>query len=130
MGRKAKTTYPRMEVELSEDQHLFPPRRAEAVVLAAKGMSAKEIGRELGISPATVAWHLSEAQDQLHAHCRADLISQGWMHGLFRARTLAWALMAFAMLPAMRSRPTPISGGRPPVTQNTIGRTAIRGTYA
>jgi len=130
MGRKAKTTYPRMEVELSEDQHLFPPRRAEAVVLAAKGMSAKEIGRELGISPATVAWHLSEAQDQLHAHCRADLISQGWMHGLFRARALAFLLMAFAMMPAIRSNPRPMTGARTQLVRNSIGRKPISRIHA
>lgn len=129
MGRRQKPHYPRMTVELA-DESLLPPRRAEVCMLAARGMSAKEIARELDISPDTVNWHLDEAKDQFHAHSRVDLISQGWMQGLFRARMLAWALMAFAMLPAMRSRPSPISGGRPPVTQNTIGRTAIRGVSA
>ncbi|WP_342632186.1 helix-turn-helix transcriptional regulator [Marinobacter alkaliphilus] len=129
MGRRQKPQYPRMIVELA-DESLLPPRRAEVVMLAARGMSAKEIARQLDISPDTVNWHLDEAKDQFHAHSRVDLISQGWMQGLFRARMLAWALMAFATVPAMRSRPTPTSGGRPPVTQNTIGRTAIRGIYA
>ncbi|PHS48678.1 MAG: hypothetical protein COB05_05410 [Marinobacter sp.] len=129
MGRKQKPHYPRMEVELA-DESLLPPRRAEVVILAARGMSAKEIGRLLDISPETVNWHLDEAKDQFHAHSRVDLISQGWMQGLFRARMFAWALMALAVIPSMRGRPSSVSGGRPPVVRTTIGRTAIRANYA
>ncbi len=129
MSRKQKPHYPRMEVELA-DETLLPPRRAEVVMLAARGMSAKEIGRALHISPETVNWHLDEAKDQFHAHSRVDLISQGWMQGLFRARALSIVLMGLAVMPALRSRPAPFNGTRPPVTQNTIGRTAIRGIYA
>ncbi|KMQ75271.1 response regulator transcription factor [Marinobacter subterrani] len=125
MGRRQKPTYPRMEVELA-DTTLLPPRRAEVLKLAARGMSSKAIARELGISPATVEWHLDEAKDQFHALTRLDLISQGWMQGLFRARMLAWALMAFSTLPALRSRPTPMTGTRPPAVRNVIGRNAIR----
>jgi len=124
-----KTTYPRHEVELA-DETLLPPRRAEVVMLAARGMTSKEIGKELGISPGTVTWHLNEAQDQLHAHSRVDLISQGWMCGLFRARALAFVLMACATVPALRSHPRPVNGTRPPVVRTTIGRTAIRATHA
>lgn len=129
MGRRQKPTYPRMEVELA-DTTLLPPRRAEVVTLAARGMSAKEIGRELGISPATVEWHLDEAKDQFHALTRLDLVSQGWMQGLFRARMLAWALMVCATIPAMRSRPSPVGGSRPPVTASRIGRNQTRSHYA
>ncbi|UDL04009.1 response regulator transcription factor [Marinobacter sp. CA1] len=128
MSRKQKPHYPRMEVELA-DESLLPPRRAEVVMLAARGMSAKEIGRLLDISPDTVNWHLDEAKNQFHAHSRVDLISQGWMQGLFRARMLAWALMAFAMVPAVRSRPAPVNGTRPPVVRNIIGRTPVRSIY-
>lgn len=95
-------------------------------MLAARGMSAKEIGRQLDISPDTVNWHLDEAKDQFHAQTRVDLISQGWMQGLFRARALALLLMTFSILPAMRSRPTPVTGTRPPAVRNVIGRSAIR----
>jgi len=128
MGRRAKTTYPRMELELA-DQHLMPARRAEVVRLAAIGLSTKEIAKDLGISPGTVSSHLEEAQEQLHAHNRVDLVSQGWMHGLFKARALAVLLMAFALMPAMRSRPKPVNGTRPPVVRTTIGRTAMRSIY-
>ncbi|GGE75749.1 hypothetical protein GCM10011533_30120 [Streptosporangium jomthongense] len=129
MGRRQKPTYPRMLVELA-DNTLLPPRRAEVVMLAARGMSAKEIARELGISPDTVNWHLDEAKDQFHAHSRVDLISQGWMQGLFRARMLAWALLVFAAVPAMRSRPSSVSSSRPPVTASRIGRKQISANYA
>lgn len=129
MGRRAKTTYPRMELELAE-QHLMPARRAEVVRLAAMGLSTKEIAKDLGISPGTVASHLEEAQAQLRAHNRVDLISQGWMHGLFKARALAVVLMLCAMMPALRSHPRPVNGTRPPVVRNTIGRTARRSTYS
>ena len=125
MTRRRRPTYPRMEVELA-DTTLLPPRRAEVLKLAARGLSSKAIARELGISPATVEWHLYEAKDQFHALTRLDLISQGWMQGLFRARMLAWAMIALSMAPALRSRPTPMTGTRPPAVRNVVGRTAIR----
>jgi len=118
-----------MLVELA-DTTLLPPRRGEVVMLAARGMSAKEIARDLVISPDTVSWHLDEAKDQFHASSRVDLICQGWMAGLFRARMLAFVLMAFAMAPAMRSRPSPMSGSRPQVTASRIGRKPISAHYA
>ncbi|SOB76145.1 regulatory protein, luxR family [Marinobacter sp. LV10R510-11A] len=129
MSRKPRTTYPRMLVELA-DTTLLPPRRGEVVMWAARGMTAKEIGRALHISPETVSWHLDEAKDQFHASSRVDLISQGWMQGLFRARMLAWALLVLSAGPALRSRPSPVNGTRPPVTASRIGRTQIRCNYA
>lgn len=129
MGRRQKPTYPRMLVELA-DTTLLPPRRSEVVVLAARGLSAKEIARELQISPDTVSWHLDEAKDQFHAQSRVDLISQGWMQGLFRARMLAWALLVLAAVPAMRSRPSSVSSSRPPVTASRLCRNPIRANYA
>lgn len=125
MGRRQKPTYPRMEVELA-DTTLLPPRRAEVVMLAARGMSTKAIGQRLGISPATVEWHLDEAKDQFHALTRLDLVSQGWMQGLFKARMLAWMLVASSIIPALRSRPSPMTGTRPPAVRSVIGRSAIR----
>lgn len=128
MGRR-KTTFPRIEIELA-DTTMLPPRRGQVVELAAAGLTAKQIAQKLGISPETVNWQLDEAKDQFGALNQRDLISQGWMRGLFRARMLAFLLMAFAMAPAMRSRPSPINGTRPPVVRNVIGRTQVRGIYA
>lgn len=129
MGRKLKPTYPRMLVELA-DTTLLPPRRGEVVMLAARGMSAKEIARDLGISPDTVSWHLDEAKDQFHASSRVDLISQGWMQGLFRARVLSLALVVLATAPSLRSRPSSVSPSRPQVTASRIGRTQISSQYS
>lgn len=128
MGRR-KTTFPRIEIELA-DTTLLPPRRGQVVELAAGGLTAKQIAQKLGISPETVNWQLDEAKDQFGALNQRDLISQGWMRGLFRARMLAFLLMAFAMAPAMRSRPSPVNASRPPVVRNVIGRTQVSGFYA
>lgn len=128
MGRR-KTTFPRIEIELA-DTTLLPPRRGQVVELAAGGLTAKQIAQKLGISPETVNWQLDEAKDQFGALNQRDLISQGWMRGLFRARMLAFFLMAFAMAPAMRSRPSPVNASRPPVVRNVIGRTQVSGFYA
>lgn len=125
MGRKARITFPRMDVELADESRL-PPRRGQVMRLTAQGLSSRDIAEQLGISIQTVEWHLGELKDQFCAFSRVDLISQGWMQGLFRARALALLLMAFAMMPAMRSRPSPVSGTRPPIARNLIGRNAIR----
>lgn len=128
MGRKARITFPRMVVELA-DRTALPKRRGEVFELAARGMQSKEIARALDISVHTVDWHLGELADQLCAINQKDLISQGWMHGLLRARVLAWALILCSTLPAMRSRPSPRAGGRPPVRTNSIGRHPSRPLY-
>lgn len=125
MGRRAKIIFPRMDVELADENRL-PPRRGQVMRLTAQGLSSKDIADRLGISVQTVEWHLGELKDQFCAFSRVDLISQGWMQGLFRARMLAWMLVAFSTLPAMRSRPTPMTGTRPPAVRSVIGRTAIR----
>lgn len=128
MSRKSRITFPRMELELADETGL-PPRRGKVLELAGRGMSTKDIAAELGVSVDTIDWHLNELKDQLCAFSRADLISQGWMHGLFRARALAVVLMAFSLMPALRSRPAPVNGTRPPVVRNVIGRTPVRAIY-
>lgn len=129
MGRKAKIIFPRMDVELADETRL-PRRRGQVLELAARGYSTDQIADELEISPNTVDWHLDELKDQLCALSRVDLVSQGWMHGLLRARMLAWLLMFSALAPSLRSRPKPVNETRPPVVRNVIGRTAIRNNYA
>lgn len=125
MSRRARITFPRMDVELADESRL-PPRRGQVLRLAAKGLSSKAIANRLGISDQTVSWHLAELQDQLCAHSRVDLISQSWMHGLLRATPLAFVLIVFSALPSVRSRPSPVSGTRPAVTRNIIGRNVVR----
>ncbi|RKR79212.1 helix-turn-helix domain-containing protein [Marinobacter nauticus] len=127
MTRKLKPNYPRMEVELAEQESL-PPRRAEVVMLAARGMSAKEIARELSISPETVNWHLDEAKDQFHAHSRVDLICQMWMHGILQARVMSCVLVCFLCIlstfpMARTSRPN--QNNRQVVSVVRIGRKEV-----
>lgn len=128
MGRKARITFTRQEVELADESRL-PKRRGQVLWMAASGMSTAEIALALGISENTVEWHLNELKDQLCAYSKADMISQGWMHGLLRARALAFILLGCALMPAMRSRPTPVSHTRPPVVRTTIGRNQIRSAF-
>jgi DNA-binding CsgD family transcriptional regulator len=50
------------------------PRERDVVRLAAKGMTAQEIGRELGIGERTVESHLSHAYVKLEVSNRVELI--------------------------------------------------------
>lgn len=81
----ARKTYQRLEVELAM-KDAMPPRRSQVFVKAASGMSAAEIAEDLHISVKTVEWHLDEVKGQLCAINIKDAISQGWMHGLLRAK--------------------------------------------
>lgn len=49
-------------------------RQAECVELVAKGLSSKEIGRELGISPSTVDNHIAAVMHQFNLPNRSALI--------------------------------------------------------
>lgn len=82
---RAKLYFERMEAELA-DPDMLPKRRGQVMECAAAGMQSKEIARALGISVDTVNWHLAELMDQFHAASRLDLVSQGWMHGILKAR--------------------------------------------
>ena len=129
MGPKARITSRRQEVELTDESRL-PKRRGQVLRMAASGMSTSEIAIDLGVSISTIEWHMNELKDQLCAYSRADMISQGWMHGLLRARSLAFILLGCALIPAVRSRPAPVSNTRPPVVRTAIGRNQIRSVFA
>lgn len=51
-------------------------RQAQCLALASKGMTSKEIGRELGISPSTVDNHLRVVAAKLHVGNRREAIRQ------------------------------------------------------
>ncbi|HET9849868.1 MAG TPA: helix-turn-helix transcriptional regulator [Candidatus Dormibacteraeota bacterium] len=51
------------------------PRQVEILTLLAKGLSDKEIGRRLGISPRTVETHLGQLYDRSGLHSRAGLVA-------------------------------------------------------
>mgnify|MGYP006431000339 CR=1 FL=1 len=82
-------------------------RRSAVLELTAQGLSSKEIARKLGIQPETVDRHIDALKEQFGAINRADLISQGWMHGILQARAAVRALVLFLAIlsagPAIRT---------------------------
>ena len=128
-----KIYFERMEAELA-DRTILPERRGLVLECAADGMTNKEIARALGISVDTVAWHLGELMDQFHARTRQDLISQGWMHGILKARkatvATAFVLAMFASLPMTRTRVTRVNTTRPVASVMRLGRYEISGIFA
>jgi DNA-binding NarL/FixJ family response regulator len=57
-----------------EGRGALTPRQQEILRLLAEGLSAKEIGRRLGISPRTVEFHKSQMMDALDLTNSAQLI--------------------------------------------------------
>ncbi len=57
-------------------------RQTEVLTLAAQGLSYKEIGTKLGLSPHTVRYHMVEIVQQLHLENRAQVLAYagrlGW----------------------------------------------------
>lgn len=58
------------------------PRQTEVLRLAADGLSYKEIGARLRLSPRTVKYHMAEIMDRLHLDNRAQVLAfagrMGW----------------------------------------------------
>lgn len=57
-------------------------RQLEVLRLVAEGLSYKEVGARLYLSPRTVKYHMSQIMDRLHLHNRAQLLAHagrmGW----------------------------------------------------
>lgn len=128
-----KMYFERLEAELA-DRDILPERRGLVLEGLAAGMTNKEIARALGISVDTVAWHIAELMEQFHARTRQDMVSQGWMHGILRARktvcATALVLSLFACLPMTRTRVTQANITRPVASVMRLGRYEISGAYA
>lgn len=58
------------------------PRQLACLPAVAKGMTDKEIGRELGLSPATAQYHIENAKRALRAGTRAEAVSILTLDGL------------------------------------------------
>jgi DNA-binding CsgD family transcriptional regulator len=56
----------------------FTPREAEILRLVAEGLSNKQIGARLGISPRTIQSHLSRLFDRNGLHTRAAAVA-AWL---------------------------------------------------
>lgn len=128
-----KIYFERLEAELA-DREVLPERRGLVLEALAAGMTNKEIARALGISVDTVAWHIAELMEQFHARTRQDMVSQGWMHGILRARkttvATAFVLCTFAALPMARTRVNRVNTSRPVASAMRVGRNEIAGLYA
>ena len=68
----------------SGDTVLLTPRETEVLAAAAKGMSNKEIARELGISLHTVKFHLESLTRKLHAQGRTEAVAKAIGLGLLQ----------------------------------------------
>ena len=58
--------------ETALENNQLTERELEILALVAKGLSNKEIGAKLNISPATVARHLVNVFEKLHVRCRTE----------------------------------------------------------
>jgi len=68
----------------SGDAVLLTPRETEVLAAAAKGMSNKEIARELGISLHTVKFHLESLTRKLDAQGRTEAVAKAIGLGLLQ----------------------------------------------
>ena len=57
-------------------------RQKEVLKLVAEGLSYKEVGAKLGLSPSTVRYHLAEIMNKLHLQNRAQVLAYAGRLGL------------------------------------------------
>jgi len=58
------------------------PRQREVLILVAKGLSYKEAGLRLGLSPRTIKYHMAEIMQLLHLEHRAQVLAAAGRLGL------------------------------------------------
>jgi DNA-binding NarL/FixJ family response regulator len=64
---------------------VLTPRETEVMALVAEGLSDREIGQRLRLSPATAKTHVNRAMVKLHARDRAQLVVLAYQTGLITA---------------------------------------------
>ncbi len=57
-------------------------RQREVLSLVAQGLSYKEVGARLSLSPRTIKYHMAEIMDQLHLTNRAQVLAFAARHGM------------------------------------------------
>jgi DNA-binding NarL/FixJ family response regulator len=62
------------------------PRQIEILNLVAEGLSYKEVGAQLDLSPRTIKYHMAEIMNQLHLENRAQLLAYAGRLGLGREK--------------------------------------------
>jgi DNA-binding NarL/FixJ family response regulator len=63
------------ESEAVKPGSALTPRKMEVLTLVSQGLSYKEVGARLGLSPNTVKYHMMEIMQQLHLQNRAHVLS-------------------------------------------------------
>jgi two-component system NarL family response regulator len=73
------TTPPAKTVRAGETLN---PRQVQVLKLVAEGLSYKEVGARLFLSPRTVKYHMAEIMDRLHLENRAQVLAHAGRMGL------------------------------------------------
>ena len=68
----------------SDFEQPLTPRERDVVALLAEGLSNKEIGARLGISPDTAKFHVGRVIDKLDATGRTDAVAHAARLGIIR----------------------------------------------
>lgn len=67
-----------------EEKSLLSPRQMQILTLVAQGQIYRQVAATLGISEATVKYHMAEILDRLHLENRDQVIAYAAQHGLTR----------------------------------------------
>ena len=63
-------------------QNRLTKRQTEVLTLVAAGLSYKEVGARLALSPRTIKYHMAEIMDQLHLENRAQVLAYAGKMGM------------------------------------------------
>jgi len=72
----------RLETDTKKPQEVLTPRQIQVLRLLADGLSYKEIGARLFLSPRTIKYHMTEIMDRLHLENRAQVLAFAGQMGL------------------------------------------------
>ena len=72
----------RWEEAKQDTQNGLTPRQSEVLFLVAQGLSYKEAGQKLGLSPRTIKYHMAEIMQLLHLENRAQVLTYAGKIGL------------------------------------------------
>lgn len=78
---KVFTTGPTGPAKITSKSKLTP-RQTEVIALVSQGLSYKEVGVKLSLSPRTIKYHMAEIMQQLHLHNRAQVLAYAGSMGL------------------------------------------------
>ncbi len=78
------TANPRSKIEPTPESESLTEREREVLKCVARGLSNKEIGEQLSISPHTAKAHLRSILDKLHLRGRVDAAAWAIRHGMLR----------------------------------------------